>query len=103
MNTANIIELRPHQIEAYRNAHERDEVKVRSIPPLKRDALSHREISAVELFASAPRLMAKAIARGWAKLSTDKSPVRIPDKHVLGKAVRKNMSAARRTRSAATL
>lgn len=100
MNASTIIELRPHQIEAYRNAHERDEVKVRSIPPLKRDALSHREISAAELFASAPRLMAKALARGWAKLSTDKSPVRIPDKHVLGKSARRNMIAARRARRA---
>jgi hypothetical protein len=89
----NIIQLRPHQIEAYREAHSRDEVKVRSIPPRVRHAVS-TEISTAELFRQAPALLAKAVARGWAKLSKDKTPVRIPDKQIRDEATRRNMAEA---------
>ena len=58
-------------------------------------------ITTAELFAQAPRLLAKAVARGWAKYSTDKSPVRLADKGVWTSESRRHLSLSRRRSLAA--
>lgn len=92
----NTIELRPHQIEDWRNRQPVQVVRVRQIPPLKRPASSDDNAEAMNILRQAPMLVANALRRGAIKITFANDGAKIPDKHVHGAATRRRMSIAKK-------
>jgi len=65
---SNIIELRPHEIEAQRDARVLEPVRVLQPVPQIRETVADVEVSTAALLASAPRIMALALKNGWAQM-----------------------------------